>query len=946
MPNQNPEQIARDHIDDQLNACGWIIQDLKRINLHAGIGVAVKEYLTDVGPADYVLFVEGKPCGVVEAKREEEGHKLNVHEDQSEGYATAKLKHLKNEPLPFVYLTTGEITRFTNFTDPKPRARELFSFHRPETLREWLKSEKSLRSRLHDLPVLQPDGLRECQINAINQLEVSFKENRPRALIQMATGAGKTFTAITAIYRLLKFAKAKRVLFLVDTKNLGEQAEQEFMSFVPNDDNRKFTELYSVQRLKSSYIASDSQVCISTIQRLYSILKGTELEESAEEENPNESRWQPKEIPPVEYDPKMPVEFFDFIVIDECHRSIYNLWKQVLEYYDAFEIGLTATPDKRTIGYFNQNLVSEYSHEMAVADGVNVGYDVFIIDTKVSQQGGTLWQGEYIEHRERLSRKKRLELQDEDEVYSRQQLDKDVVNPNQIRTIIRSFKENLPVLFPDRFTRSATGENPVEVFEVPKTLIFAKTDSHADDIIQIVREEFAEENRFCKKITYNSDKDRKDEDDQVTEKGQDPKTTLSDFRNAYHPRIAVTVDMIATGTDVKPLEVLLFMRDVKSKNYFEQMKGRGTRVIDLDSLRKVTPTALSTKDHFVIVDAIGVTRSLKTDSRPLEKKPGIPLKDLLQAIAVGARDEELFTTLASRLTRLDKQITPKEKALFAQKADGKSVSQVVKELLNAFNPDALEAIETRVKNEAGDASPSDLQTAINSATEQFQNEAAQVFTGELNEYIENVRKAHEQRIDGSNPDEVIRLGWDKDNAAKASQIILEFTQWMELHKDELTALQIFYNQPFRRRELTYAMIKEVLEKLQTDQPALAPLNVWRAYEALGQCNGSTRNELTAIVSLIRKVSGIDATLTVYDRTVDKNFQDWVFKKQAGATKFNEEQMQWLRMIKDYVISSFHIEKEDFDYNPFNAQGGLGKMWQLFGEQTEEIINELNEVLAA
>ena len=946
MPNQNPEQIARDHIDDQLNACGWIIQDLKRINLHAGIGVAVKEYLTDVGPADYVLFVEGKPCGVVEAKREEEGHKLNVHEDQSEGYATAKLKHLKNEPLPFVYLTTGEITRFTNFTDPKPRARELFSFHRPETLREWLKSEKSLRSRLHDLPVLQPDGLRECQINAINQLEVSFKENRPRALIQMATGAGKTFTAITAIYRLLKFAKAKRVLFLVDTKNLGEQAEQEFMSFVPNDDNRKFTELYSVQRLKSSYIASDSQVCISTIQRLYSILKGTELEESAEEENPNESRWQPKEIPPVEYDPKMPVEFFDFIVIDECHRSIYNLWKQVLEYYDAFEIGLTATPDKRTIGYFNQNLVSEYSHEMAVADGVNVGYDVFIIDTKVSQQGGTLWQGEYIEHRERLSRKKRLELQDEDEVYSRQQLDKDVVNPNQIRTIIRSFKENLPVLFPDRFTRSATGENPVEVFEVPKTLIFAKTDSHADDIIQIVREEFAEENRFCKKITYNSDKDRKDEDDQVTEKGQDPKTTLSDFRNAYHPRIAVTVDMIATGTDVKPLEVLLFMRDVKSKNYFEQMKGRGTRVIDLDSLRKVTPSAQSTKDHFVIVDAIGVTRSLKTDSRPLEKKPGIPLKDLLQAIAVGARDEELFTTLASRLTRLDKQITPKEKALFAQKADGKSVSQVVKELLNAFNPDALEAIETRVKNEAGDASPSDLQTAINSATEQFQNEAAQVFTGELNEYIENVRKAHEQRIDGSNPDEVIRLGWDKDNAAKASQIILEFTQWMELHKDELTALQIFYNQPFRRRELTYAMIKEVLEKLQTDQPALAPLNVWRAYEALGQCNGSTRNELTAIVSLIRKVSGIDATLTVYDRTVDKNFQDWVFKKQAGATKFNEEQMQWLRMIKDYVISSFHIEKEDFDYNPFNAQGGLGKMWQLFGEQTEEIINELNEVLAA
>lgn len=922
--NQNPEQIARDNIDKQLTACGWVIQSIKQINLNAGIGVAVKEYLTDVGPADYVLFVDGKPCGVIEAKREEEGHRMTVHEGQGEDYANAKLKHLKNEPLPFVYISTGEVTRFTDFTDPKPRAREVFSFHRPETLRDWVKRDKSLRRRLLDLPALQTDGLRDCQINAITKLETSFKENRPRALIQMATGSGKTFTAITAIYRLLKYAKAKRVLFLVDTKNLGEQAEQEFMSFVPNDDNRKFTELYSVQRLKSSYIATDSQVCISTIQRLYSILKGTELEEAAEEENPNERKYQPKEIPPIEYDGKMPIEFFDFIVIDECHRSIYNLWKQVLEYYDAFEVGLTATPDKRTIGYFDQNLVSEYSHEMAVADGVNVGYEVFIIDTKVTQQGATLWKGEYIEHRERLSRRKRMELQDEDEEYSKQQLDKDVVNPNQIRTIIRTFKEHLPTIFKDRYDKNGN-------FEVPKTLIFAKTDSHANDIIDIVREEFAEENKFCKKITYNS---------------EDPKSTLAQFRNDYHPRIAVTVDMIATGTDVKPLECLLFMRDVKSKNYFEQMKGRGTRTIDLDSLRKVTPTAKFTKDHFVIVDAIGVTKSLKTDSRPLEKKPGVPLKDLLQAIAVGAREEELFTSLANRLTRLDKQITEKEKKQFAEKANGKSVSQVVKELLNAFNPDVLEEIESKVRTEMAGAAPVDIEAKIKAQTETLQNEAAKVFTCELNEYIENVRKAHEQKIDLANPDEVIHVGWDKDNTNKANEIITSFSEWMQENKDELMALQIFYNQQFRRRELTYSMIKEVLEKLQNDKPSLAPLNVWRAYEALEQCNGSPRNELTAIVSLIRKISGLDSTLTSYDKIVDKNFQDWVFKKQAGATKFNEEQMQWLRMIKDYVVNSFHIDKDDFDLNPFNAQGGLGKMWQLFGDQTEEIINELNEALAA
>lgn len=939
MTNQNPEQKARDHIDKQLIACGWLIQEVKLVNLHAGVGVAVKEYLTDVGPADYVLFVDGRPCGVIEAKREEEGHKFTGHEGQAEGYANAKLKHLKNEPLQYIYLSTGELTRFADCNDPKPRFRDVFSFHRPETLREWQKKAASLRKRLHDLPGLKPDGLRQCQINAINNLEASFRENRPRALIQMATGSGKTFTAITAIYRLLKFAKAKRILFLVDTKNLGEQAEQEFMSYLPSDDNRKFTELYTVQRLKSSYIATDSQVCISTIQRLYAVLKGEDLDEQLEEENPNERKYQAKEIPPIEYDPRMPVEFFDFIVIDECHRSIYNLWKQVLEYYDAFEIGLTATPDKRTIGYFNQNLVSEYSHEMAVADGVNVGYDVFIIDTKVTKEGGTIKMGEYVELRHRLSRKKRMALQDEEEEYSAQQLDKDVVNPNQIRTIVRAFKDNLPAIFPDRFDLHG-------IFEVPKTLIFAKTDSHADDIIRIVREEFGEENRFCKKITYNSGKDKTDAEDNVTEKGEDPKSTLSQFRNSYHPRIAVTVDMIATGTDIRPLECLLFMRDVKSRNYFEQMKGRGTRIIDLDSLRKVTPTARITKDHFVIVDAIGVTRSLKTDSRPLEKKPGVPLKELLQAIAVGARDEELFTSLANRLTRLDKQIKPQEKKKFAEKADGKSLSQVVKELLDAFNPDVLEEIEDNIKSKLAGEAPDTIQEAIRIETDKIQNEAARVFNGELNQYIENVRKAIEQIIDTANPDEVIHVGWDQENQEKANEIIMEFSDWMYQHKDELTALQIFYNQPYRRRELTYAMIKEVLERLQQDKPILAPLHVWRAYQALDLCKDSPRNELTAIVSLIRKVSGLDSGLAAYDKIVDKNFQEWVFRKQAGATKFNEVQMQWLRMIKEHVTNSFHIEKDDFDLNPFNAQGGLGKMWQLFGEQTEEIINELNEVLAA
>lgn len=926
--NQDPEQIARDNIDKQLIACGWVIQDKDKINLNAALGVVVRYYLTQDGKeTDYVLFIDKKPVGVIEAKREEEGHRLTTVEEQSNEYANSKLKYLNNDPLPFVYESTGDVTRFTDFRDPKPRSRPVFTFHRPKTFRTWLKTEKSLRASLLDIPVLQTEGLRDCQINAITKLESSFKEFKPKALIQMATGSGKTFTAISFIYRLLKFTEAKRILFLVDTKNLGEQAEQEFMSFLPNDDNRKFTELYGVHRLKSSYVPTDNHVYISTIQRLYSILKGTELEEAAEEENPNE-RWQPKEPMPVVYNEKLPIEFFDFIVIDECHRSIYNLWMQVIQYYDAFQIGLTATPDNRTFGYFNQNIVSEYTHEQAIADGVNVGFDVFLIETQITQQGGTIWKGEYVERREKLSRKKRWELQDENENYTANQLDKEIVNPNQIRLIIKTFKEHLPEIFPDRLTDK--GE-----FEIPKTLIFAKTDSHADDIINIVREEFGEGNSFCKKITYRN-------------KDEDPKSVLAQFRNDYFPRIAVTVDMIATGTDVKPLECLLFMRDVRSRNYFEQMKGRGTRIITLDDLRKVTPTAKHTKDHFVIVDAVGVTKSIKSDSRPLEKKPGVPLKDLLGAIAVGNRDEELFSSLANRLTRLEKQVTEQEKQQFSEKAEGKTLKQVVNELLQAYNPDVLDDLKAKVEKEMTGESPMAKEEAFNKLHDELKEKAAEVFhSSDLREYIDNVRRAHEQTIDITNPDTLLNKGWATDSKEKAENLVADFKTWIAQHQDEITALQIFYTQPYRRRELNYKMIQEVLEKLKLERPLLAPMQVWRAYEQLEKATGSPKSELIALVSLLRRISGIDSTLIDYSNKVDLNFRDWILKKNAGQhNRFTEEQMQWLRMIKDHIATSIHLDADDLDYTPFDAEGGKGKMWQLFGEQMDEIINELNEALAA
>ena len=552
----SPEEQARLTIDQKLTAAGWTVQDMKTLNPSASRGVAVREYPTDTGPADYVLFIDRTPVGVIEAKKASEGERLTAAEEQSQRYAQSQLKWVaQHQVLRFIYESPNVLIRFTDYLDPQPRSREVFHFHQPEALQARLRQDTTLRGQLLTLPELPTTGLRDCQITAIRNLEQSLAQARPRALVQMATGSGKTFTAITAAYRLLKYANAKRILFLVDTRNLGEQAEQEFQAFKPTDDERTFAELYGVQRLRSAFIDPASQVCISTIQRMYSMLKGEPLDESAEDTSLNE--FDPGKDPrEVVYNPAVPIETFDFIIIDECHRSIYNLWKQVLDYFDAFLIGLTATPDSRTFGFFHENVVSEYSHEDAVADGVNVNYDTYLIETEITQQGSQIAAQEYVDRRHRLTRQKRWMQLDESVAYQGKELDRSVVNESTIRQVIRTFQEKLRTeLFPQRE-------------EVPKTLIFAKSDSHADDIIRIAREEFGQGNAFCKKVTYRNEE-------------ESPSEVLQQFRTAFYPRIAVTVDMIATGTDVKAIECLLFMRDVKSRSYFEQMKGRGTRTEDM-----------------------------------------------------------------------------------------------------------------------------------------------------------------------------------------------------------------------------------------------------------------------------------------------------------------------------------------------------------------------------
>lgn len=911
-----PEQKAREIIDKKLEQSGWIVQDRKQLNLFAGLGVAVREFPTSTGPVDYALFVEGTPVGIIEAKKDDAGEKITAVEGQSNRYVNSTFKWIKGDyRIRFVYEATGKLTRFTDYNDIKYRSRTIFTFHQPQELQRLVKQPDTIRNRMKQFPDFDTTGFRKCQITAISNLEKSFAANKPKALIQMATGAGKTFTAITAVYRLLKFAGVNRVLFLVDTKGLGEQAEREFLAYRPNDDNRSFSELYGVRRLKSSFIPGDVQVCISTIQRMYSILRGEELDESTEEEsfheNPSMDQQTPKE---VVYNTKYPPEFFDVIIIDECHRSIYNVWKQVLEYFDAFQIGLTATPDKRTFAYFDQNVVSEYSREMAIIDGVNVGEDIFLIETEVGKQGGTILK-QMVEYRNRMSREKRWAQLDEDVNYRPSQLDRDIVNPSQIRTVIRAFRDNLyTILFPRRK-------------EVPKTLIFAKTDSHADDIIQIVREEFGEGNEFCKKVTYAA---------------ENPESVLSSFRNDYYPRIAVTVDMIATGTDVKPIECLIFMRDVRSRNYFEQMKGRGTRTLGKDDLQKVTPSATENKDHFVIVDAVGVTKSKKSETRTLERKPSVSLKNLMMNVALGARDEDALTSLASRIIRLNSQMTASERKAFTETV-GMPAGNLAEKLLDAFDEDVL----TRTaQTQFGCETPTPEQYA--QVQREAIAEAVRPFHDpNVRDFVENVRRSHEQIIDNVNIDSVVFAGFDAQQEKNAQRVIQTFRDFIEANKDEIIALRIIYSQTYKDRPMVINKLQSLYEKLKAQGITIDRL--WDCYAIAkpDRVRGKgTLRQLADLIAMIRFEMGYGDNLQPFAETVNYNFMRWTLKRNAGSVHFTDEQMEWLRLIKDHIAVSLSIEPEDLELNPFDHKGGLGRFYEVFGEEYQKILDEMNIELVA
>jgi type I restriction enzyme R subunit len=919
-PEPRTEAEVREEVDRMLVAAGWLVQDPGRENLYAGTGVAVREVMTATGPADYLLYVDQQLAGVIEAKRE--GTVLSPVERQSARYAgnltAAQQLQAWRLPLPFRYETTAAETHFTNDLDPRSRAREVFSFHQPATLAGWMREAgadpraPTLRSRLRrGLPPLDDVRLRPAQIDAVRGLESSLGQDRPRALIQMATGAGKTFAAVSSSYRLLKHARAGRILFLVDRNNLGKQANTEFTGYVTPDDGRKLAELYGVERLTGADILASSNIVISTVQRVYAMLSGKPMPPVDADDQAYDD-YDAEEVVEVRYNTTVPPETFDVIFVDECHRSIYGRWRAVLEYFDAYLVGLTATPVKQTFGFFHQNLVSEYTYQQAVADGVNVDFDVYKIRTRQTARGDTIEAGTVVPRRERRTRRQRYEELDDDFSYAGAQLGKDVISKPQLRLILETFRERLfTEIFPPE-----PGQPPRQY--VPKTLIYARDDNHAEDIVQMLREVFGEGNEFAQKITYSV---------------RHPDRLLAAFRNNPELRIAVTVDLIATGTDVKPIECVFFLRDVKSWARFEQMKGRGARTLDPAELNVVTPD-VAAKERFVIVDAVGVTESPRVDATPMQAHSTrqVSLEKLLNKAGSLTISLEETSTLCSRLARLNQDLSPAERAELDQVA-GIPLADVIRSLGRAADDDELAALPPGDR----DAERALVTAAVRPLAEK----------PGLRARLLEIRRAHDITYDEANPDELLEAR-GVDVTERAREVVTSWQAYLREHRDEISAIEAAYLHGDGSRAI-YARLKELASRIARPPHQWTPDQLWHAYERLeiAARRPGVHYGPVDLIGLIRFELGLDTEPRPQRSVVEERYAAWLARQEQAGARLRPDQLWWLERIKDIVISSASFTTDDLDGVPFTERGGTDGFLHTFGDtRAQQILTDLNRTLTA
>ncbi len=922
IPNNLPaEAKARLKIDADLQQAGWVIQDRSELNLSAGLGVAVREVPMADGRVDYLLYVNQKIVGVVEAKPA--GTTLAEVHHQAMRYAGGltpgqKLNAiLVKGVLPFVYEASSTELYFSNHFDPEPISRRIFNFQRPSTLEAIIRAEDPVtgkggwRSQIHQMPPTYGYDLRPASDRAIQSIEHWLKtDGRRRALVQMATGAGKTRMAVTEIYRLLKFGGFRRVLFLVDRNNLGEQTVREFKNWDTPDDGRKFTSIYPVEQLRAQGAADSTKVVVSTIQRVWAGLKGESLPEgyAPEIDEPDLSG----EIEAV-YSDRMPPETFDLIIVDECHRSIYGQWRKVLEYFDAQIIGLTATPTKQTLAFFEQNLVSEYTFQESVADEVNVGFDIYRIKTKIGEEGGLIESGSVIPAIDKRTRaQKELEIE-EDLDWKPTDEGVAVESPNHIRLVLETFRDRLfTEIFPDLNDKGEKRK------VVPKTLIFAKSDAHAETIVRIVREVFNKGDGFAAKITYTA---------------QDPADLINRLRTSPELRIAVTVDMVATGTDVKPLECVLFMRDVRSGTYFEQMKGRGARSISDSDFQAVTEEGVH-KDRFVIVDAIGVTEHDFVDVTVTDRVKTVSLDSLLKKAAARELTQDEAATLGSRLSKLGLRMTASERDEIAAIA-GVTIEEMSQQLVKSVNPDEIaNAIASAPEGTSEEIAVHEFVQSLTGVLATSQILRDKLVTMHQSKYI--IR-------DEVTPDSLLFAGGVPD-LELAERLVHDWQQYLEDNKDEITALQLLYSRP-TNSGVTRKALEDLIATIRKPHQDWTPAIIWKSYELLNKTNRSIQNKTVDLVSLVRFTLGVMPELVPFAEVVEERYQGWLLSQEQNGARFSAEQKRWLDAIKDYICTGVSFETPALDSVPFIDWGGSDGIERDFTDPIR-VIEDLNQALSA
>jgi type I restriction enzyme, R subunit len=891
MGYESERTTRRSRIDPKLQTAGWAVVPAVSFPTAARGPLAVEEFETPIGPADYALFDGGRCIGVAEAKKLTLGPQGVLV--QAERYSKAidqTPKYQGEFGAPFLYATNGEVLWFHDVRHSLNRSRQVSGFHTPVALKELLTRDFDAElDHLRAIPM--NERMRPYQCEANEAIEQAIRDRKRKMLVAMATGTGKTLMTVHEVYRLMKSGVARRVLFLVDRRALAAQTVRAFASFEA-EPGLKFDKLYEVysQRFQRGDLGDEKDfdpkvlptgyltdpklgqafVYVSTIQRMTINLFGRDAVFGLGDE-PIDEHADRLDIP---------IHAFDLIVADECHRGYsskeLSVWRNTLDHFDAVKIGLTATPAAHTTAYF-ENIVYRYEYERAVREGYLVDYDVVSINSNVRMNGVFLEEGAQVEAVDPMSGVKQLDLLEDERAFDSSKIEHEITAPDSNRRILEEVKKYAEA-------------HQEETGRFPKTLIFADNDlphtSHADQLVNTARDIFGQGDSFVAKITGRVDR---------------PLQRIREFRNRPKPSVVVSVDMLTTGVDIPDLEFLVFLRPVKSRILFEQMLGRGTRKGE----------RYPDKSHFVVFDCFDGTllayfrNSTAMTAEPLEAD-GKPISQIIEEIWQNRDRDYNVRRLVRRLQRIDKQMSGDARELFARFVPDGDVSRFAEELQAALRESFTDTMKT-LRDE-------DFQKLL----------------------VDYPRPPRTFFVAAGVEDEVSSEWLIKGATGqeyKPADYLTAFETFVRTNTDHVEAISILLSRPQGWGTQPLRALREALS--QTPEH-FTEANLRRAFQV------AHHKALIDIISMVKRAA-VD-TSPLY--TAEERVGQAIERVTAGRV-LTDDQAKWIGYIRQHLVANLSIDRDDFDNVPVLLnRGGWGKADRVFDGDLADILEDLNRELVA